>query len=107
MRYEALSDAGETTARCLIADDDEGFTYNKRVNRQEHLMLRRALERGVPEEKLAKALNVDIKLIKRRRVMLEGICAEVIDLLSDKLVSPLAFDALRTVKPARRWSAPS
>jgi hypothetical protein len=106
MRYEALSDTGETVARCLIADDDEAFTYNKRVNRlatvQEHLMLRRALERGVPEERLARSLNVEVTLIKRRRVMLDGICSEVIDLLSDKLVSPAAFEALRKVKPMRQ-----
>jgi hypothetical protein len=44
---------------CLLAQDDEVFTYNKRVNRlavvQEHFMIVRANERGVPEEKLARA----------------------------------------------------
>ena len=33
---------------CLIADDDEAFTYNKRVNRlatiQEHYMIVKAIE---------------------------------------------------------------
>ncbi|WP_243637653.1 MULTISPECIES: hypothetical protein [Brevundimonas] len=50
----------------------ESFTYNKRVNRlatiQEHYMIVRALERGVPEEKLARELNV----IRQRRHLLAG-----------------------------------
>ena len=33
LRNAALIDLGHTTAPCLIADDDEAFTYNKRVNR--------------------------------------------------------------------------
>ena len=33
LRHAALSDLGNSEAPCLIADDDEAFTYNKRVNR--------------------------------------------------------------------------
>src|SRR4051794_28323278 len=33
IRYAVLSDLGETEVRCLLARDDEAFTYNKRVNR--------------------------------------------------------------------------
>jgi len=47
LRNAALIDLGHTTAPCLIADDDEAFTYNKRVNRlatvQEHYMIVKAL----------------------------------------------------------------
>ncbi len=54
----------------------ESFTYNKRVNRlatiQEHYMIVRALERGVPEEKLAREFNVDVKVIGQRRHLLAG-----------------------------------
>ena len=50
---------------CLVSTDDEAFTYNKRVNRiaiiQEHRMILKAIERGVPEERIAKALNIDVK----------------------------------------------
>jgi ParB-like chromosome segregation protein Spo0J len=57
-RHAILSAAGETEIACLVANDDEAFTYNKRVNRlatvQEHYMILRALSRGVSEEKLAK-----------------------------------------------------
>jgi len=52
LRHAALSDLGNSEAPCLIADDDEAFTYNKRVNRlatiQEHYMIVKAIERGFP-----------------------------------------------------------
>lgn len=90
----------------FIADDDEAFTYNKRVNRlvtvQEHYMILKALDRGVSEEKLARALNVDPKAIKRRKTLLDGICPEVIDMLKDKPINPTTFDALRKMRPLRQ-----
>jgi hypothetical protein len=98
-----------TEVRCLIADDDEGYTYNKRINRlatiQEHLMIVRAVDRGVSEEKLAKALNLDIKSIKRRRALLVGICPEVVELLKDKSVNSRTFETLRKMKPMRQIEA--
>ena len=58
VRLSALREQGVEEARCVVADDDEAFTYNKRVNRlatiQEHYMIVRAIERGVSEEKLAR-----------------------------------------------------
>ena len=109
VRHAVLMDRGDTEARCLIADDDESFTYNKRINRlatiQEHYMIVRALERGVSEEKLAKALNVDVRAIKRRRTMLDGVCPEVIELLKDTSITPHTFEALRKMKPARQIEA--
>lgn len=109
IRHAVLADAGETEARCLIALDDEAFTYNKRINRlatiQEHFMIVRAIERGVSEDKLAKALDLDVKAIRRRRTMLGGICPEVVDLLKDKSLNPTTFDALRKMKPMRQIEA--
>lgn len=109
LRHAVLVDRGEPNARCLMADDDEAFTYNKRINRlatiQEHFMIVRAVERGVSEEKLAKALNLDIKAIRRRRTMLAGICPEVVDLLKDKSINPSTFDVLRKMRPMRQMEA--
>jgi hypothetical protein len=106
LRYTILCDQGVEEARCLVADDDEAFTYNKRVNRlatiQEHYMIVRALERGVSEEKLARALDIDVKGIKRRRNLLDGVCPEVIELLQDKTVNSRAFEVLRKMKPGRQ-----
>lgn len=106
IRYAVLMDMGETEARCLLARDDEAFTYNKRVNRlatiQEHYMIVRALERGVSEEKIARALNVDARSIRRRRSLLDGVCPEVVELLKDRSVNPVTFDVLRKMKPVRQ-----
>lgn len=106
LRLVVLQELGQLEARCLIARDDEAFTYNKRINHlatvQEHYMILRALKNGVSEEKLAKALNVDIKLIQRRKTLLDGICPEVVDMLKDKVVNPATFDVLRKMKPFRQ-----
>jgi ParB-like chromosome segregation protein Spo0J len=109
LRHAALSDLGNSEAPCLIADDDEAFTYNKRVNRlatiQEHYMIVKAIERGVSEEKLAKALNVDIKRIKTKRTLLDGVCPEVAELLKEKSVDTAVFALLRKMKPMRQIEA--
>jgi hypothetical protein len=72
---------------------------------QEHLMIVRAIERGVSEDKLAKALNMDVKAIRRRRTMLAGICPEVVDMFKDKSVNPNTFEILRKMKPMRQLEA--
>jgi ParB-like chromosome segregation protein Spo0J len=109
LRHAALLDLGSSEAPCLIADDDEAFTYNKRVNRlatiQEHYMIVKAIERGVSEEKLARALNVDIKRIKTKRTLLDGVCPEVAEMLSDKPVDTDVFTLLRKMKPLRQIEA--
>jgi len=109
MRFAALADIAAVEVQRLIAADDEAYTYNKRINRlatvQEHLMIVRAIERGVSEDKLANALNLDVKAIKRRRTLLVGICPEVIELLKDKSVNPNTFEVLRKMKPMRQIDA--
>lgn len=109
LRFAILQERGEARVRCLLASDDEAFTYNKRINRlatiQEHFMIVRALKRGVSEEKLARALNVDVRAIKRRRIMLDGICPEVVDLLKDRNMSTHTIEVLRKMKPMRQIQA--
>lgn len=109
MRYTIMLERAEKEIRCLLASDDESFTYNKRINRiatiQEHFMLVRALDRGVPPEKLARALDINIKVLKRRRTMLDGIAPEVVDMLKDRIVSPVTFETLRKMKPMRQIEA--
>lgn len=105
-RLDGLRIQGATEAACIVEHDDESFTYNKRVNRlppiQEHYMIVRALERGVPEDKLARALDVDAKVIRQRRNMLTGISPDVVELLKDKPVGQHAFQKLRKMKPIRQ-----
>lgn len=56
IRLIALREIGYAEAPCLVATDDESYTYNNRINRlstiQEHYMIRRAIERGVSHERL-------------------------------------------------------
>ncbi|RMX09105.1 chromosome partitioning protein ParB [Allofranklinella schreckenbergeri] len=106
LRLLALKQLGHVDAPCLIATDDESYTYNNRVNRissiQEHKMLRRAVERGVTPERLAKALNVDISLIHKKVKLLEGICPEAIEMLKDQHFSVSMSAVLRKLKPVRQ-----
>jgi hypothetical protein len=81
------------------------WTLKRLATIQEHYMIVRAIERGVAEEKLARALDLDVKAIRRRRTMLAGICAEVTDLLKDKSLNPTTFDVLRKMKPMRQIEA--
>ena len=108
-RLAALISAGAVEARCLVALDDEAFTYNKRVSHlatiQEHYMIIKALERGASEARIAASLNLDVAAIRKRRGMLDGICPEVVDLLKSKSVNIGVFSALRRMRPMRQIEA--
>ncbi len=109
LRIEVLKDMGETDVMCLVSTDDEAYTYNKRVNRlaiiQEHKMILKAVERGVPEERIAKALNVNVGSIKRKRNLLDGICPEAAEILKDKHVSINSLWELKKLAPMRQIEA--
>ena len=105
-RLVALKNLGFDKAPCLVATDDESYTYNNRINRlssiQEHLMIRRAVDRGVSPQKLAKALDVDISHIQKKLNLLDGICPEAAELLRDQNFSPNLGAVLRKLKPTRQ-----
>ena len=109
LRLEALKQLGETQAVCLVSTDDESFTYNRRVNRlssvQEHNMIVKAIEQGVSKERIAEALDVDIKHIHERQNMLRNIAPEVVELLKEKIVSVQVFNILRKMKPMAQIEA--
>lgn len=106
LRIEALKELGKEEVICLLSTDDESFTYNKHISRlstiQEHKMIVKAVERGVSEEKIAKALSVDVSSIVRKRNLLEGICSEATELLKDKHVAIDVFAILRRLKSFRQ-----
>jgi hypothetical protein len=56
----------------------------------------------VSEDRVAAALNVDIRAIRRKRDLLKGICPEVVGLLENHRLSDKAFSALRKMKPLRQ-----
>lgn len=82
LRIEVLKDLGVDEVTCLVATDDEAFTYNKRINRlatiQEHKMIMKAIDGGVPEDRIAKSLDINIPSIRQKRKLLDGICPEVV-----------------------------
>jgi hypothetical protein len=106
IRLLVLMDMGVQEVKCLIAKDDESYTYNHKVNRltpvQEHFMILKAIKSGVPEHRIAMTLNVDVASIIRKRDLLNGICPEAIALLKDKATAAGAFREMRKVKPMRQ-----
>jgi hypothetical protein len=106
IRLTALKELGETQALCLVANDDETYTYNNRVNRlssvQEHLMIRRAIERGLSPERLAKALSLNLRSVLDKMTLLDGVSPEVVEILKDREFSPEVSKILRRMKPTRQ-----
>jgi hypothetical protein len=68
-------------------------------------MIAKAVERGVPEHRIASALNVDVQSIIRKRRLLQGICAEVADILKDKHIGLNTFSELKKMLPLRQIEA--
>ena len=109
LRVEALRDLGVTEVECLVSLDDESYTFNKRISRlaavQEHHMIVRAVERGVPEDRIAAALNLSVATIRQRFRMLDGICPEAVGILSDKPCPMAVFNVLKRMRPLRQIQA--
>ena len=106
IRYAILKDMKKPDAFCLIATDDEAYTYNHKVNNlspiQEHFMILRAIEQGVSEEKIASTLAVDVLAIRKKRNLLDGICPEAVSLLKDRKATAESLRELRRVVPMRQ-----
>lgn len=106
LRLMAMRELGHVETPCLVSTDDESFTYNNHLNRlstiQEHLMIRRALDRGISAAKLAKGLSIDVTLLQKKGNLLTGICDEVIEILKDRQFSTELTVALRRMKPTRQ-----
>lgn len=109
LRLSVLQELGRTDAVCIVATDDEAFTYNKRVSRiaivQERNMILTAIKRGVPEERIAKVLNVNVSHVRLKKRLLEGICSEAVDLLKDKHIPIATFAELKKMLPMRQIEA--
>lgn len=109
VRIEAIKQLGIATVECLVANDDETYTYNKRVNRlppvQEHRMIVRSIERGVTEAVIADALGLEVQSIRARFRLLDGICDEAADMLKETNCSMKVFDMLRRMSTMRQIEA--
>ncbi len=105
-RLSALLEAGQKSAECLVSTDDEKLTHKRRVDHlapiQANRMIVRALDEGVPDERLAQALNRPVAAIRLSRKMLKDICAEALELLKDKPIQEGALRLFKHVKPLRQ-----
>jgi hypothetical protein len=106
LRLLALKELGHKTADCIVASEDECFTYNAHVSRlspiQEHKMIRKAVEKGVKPERIAAALNIPVRVVNAYLNLLSGIHPEAADLLKDKQISPRTLHQLRAVSGVRQ-----
>ena len=106
IRVDIFNAQGVTEALCLVATDDETYTYNHKVSQvspiQEHFMILKTIGKGVPEELIAETLHVDVAAIRRKRDLLVGICEEAVSLLRDKRVSPAALREIKRVVALRQ-----
>ncbi len=106
MRLKALQELGRTEVFCLIAKDDDTFTFNEKVNRlsviQEHAMIMRAIENGVTPEQIAKALDLDPSRIKKRVTLLDGLDPRAVEIMKNKPISAEALGLFRKAKPERQ-----
>lgn len=68
-------------------------------------MIVRAIERGVPEDKIAKALDIMPQSVRRKVKMLDEISEEVASILKDKQCPMAVFEILRKMKVLRQIEA--
>jgi ParB-like chromosome segregation protein Spo0J len=108
-RLDVLLSLEATEAYCLISKTEETFTYNYRTNQlspiQEHLMVLKAIDKGVCAEDLAQALNVDISHIRAKRDLMNGICPEAATAMKDHPFTPTVIRILRKLKPTQQITA--
>lgn len=104
-RLDIMTIAGRAVVDCLLAVENESYTYNRRVNAippiAQHHMILQALAR-VSEDKVANALNVSVATIREKRDLLKGICPEAAEILRNERVSAAAFAALRKMRAVRQ-----
>ena len=109
VRLEALRELGARSVECLVARQDDTYTYNRHVCRlttiQEHRMIAKAANANVPLELIAGALGLSEATIRQNFRMLAGICPEVVQRLADKPCPAHIFPLLRQMKPIRQMEA--
>lgn len=109
LRIEVLKQLSIASAECLVATDEDTYTYNKRINRlppvQEHRMIVRAIERGVAPVQIADALGLEVQTVRRRSRLLEGISPDAAEMLKDTNCPIVVFDTLRRMSSLRQVEA--
>jgi hypothetical protein len=106
LRLRALFELKHTETRCLVATEDDPYTYNDKISRlapiQEHRMIMKAIAQGVTPERIAQALDIDPDKIRRNMNLLDGIHPEAVEMLKDKPISDPALRLFKKVKSLRQ-----
>ena len=68
-------------------------------------MISRAISKGIPREKIAKTLNINLSGIESKLNLLNDITPEVAAKLADKHLAQDTFRILRKMKPIRQMEA--
>lgn len=106
VRLEVLRDLQIKEAYCIVATSDEAYVADTHVNAvppiQQQRMIGQAIDAGVSDEKIARALNRSADQVRRSQKIYRDICPEAIDLLKDKDVALETIAWLRKVKPLRQ-----
>jgi len=109
LRLEALRRLGKGVATCLLATEDEAYTYNRHVNRltagQDARMIAQAVRRGVPQERIAAVLGVDERTVKAKVKLLKDICPDAAALLADRNCPAATYEILKRLRPLRQLEA--
>jgi ParB-like chromosome segregation protein Spo0J len=109
LRLEALKQLNREIAPCMISLDDEGFTFNRHINRStavhENRMIRATLAKGASEERIAQVLKIDVRRVREKAHLLDSIAPEVVSMLKDRQVIPRVFKVLKKMKPMRQIEA--
>jgi hypothetical protein len=105
-RYYAMKELGVKTAKCLIATENESYTYNARVNRlnpmQEYRMIAQAVKNGLSLKQISEVLCIGVKKLEARLNMMSGIDGRAVELLKASSITPHALQIFRRVKPERQ-----
>jgi hypothetical protein len=106
VRLHILKSLGIEKTDCLVSTDDESYTYNRHIshisNVQERNMIMKAIDSGVPMEKIAAALGIDVRTLKFKKNLLENIHADVIEMFKTRKIPTKTFDYLRKMKDMRQ-----
>jgi ParB/RepB/Spo0J family partition protein len=106
LRHHALKELGKTEVECIVARDDESYTYNAKINRispiQEHAMITKAIKNGVTPERIAATLNLKLERIRESINLLNGIHPEAVEIIKDKQITRSAIRFFKKVTPLRQ-----
>jgi len=109
LRYHALKELGNTEADCIVAHEDESFTYNNKINRvspiQEHAMIMKAIKNGVSPERIAATLKLKVDRVRETMNLLNGVHPEAVEIMKDKQItrSAIAFSEKSPRYDKSKW----